>query len=211
MADVKTFGVMLFEGFEVLDVSVRSKRSGFSRIEANAASLTVAERAGAVTSAQGPKVIADFSFTESGFTTARLSTSVWSRAVLARAGKSAINRARMADRARAEGRNRRFGLHRRGAAGEGRAARRAARDQQQALVQVGDGAGAEGQMGERGALGRRRKIPDLVGSVGRHRHGACDHRAHHRPRRRRRNRDADGIRMASRRRMGSVREDSPTE
>jgi transcriptional regulator GlxA family with amidase domain len=67
MADVKTFGVMLFEGFELLDVFGPLEAFGMLANAGKCRVLTVAERAGAVTSAQGPKVIADFGFTESGF------------------------------------------------------------------------------------------------------------------------------------------------
>src|SRR6202050_4841682 len=67
MADTKTFGVMLFEGFEVLDVFGPVEAFGILAASGKCRVLTVAERAGAVTSAQGPKVIADFGFTESGF------------------------------------------------------------------------------------------------------------------------------------------------
>jgi transcriptional regulator GlxA family with amidase domain len=67
MDDVKTFGVMLFEGFEVLDVFGPLEAFGILAYDGKCRVVTVAERAGAVTSAQGPKVIADFGFTESGF------------------------------------------------------------------------------------------------------------------------------------------------
>jgi transcriptional regulator GlxA family with amidase domain len=67
MADVKTFGVMLFEGFEVLDVFGPVEAFGILAYEGKWRVVTVAERAGAVLSAQGPKVIADYGFTESGF------------------------------------------------------------------------------------------------------------------------------------------------
>ena len=67
MGDMKTFGVMLFEGFEVLDVFGPLEAFGILAYDGKCRVVTVAERAGAVTSAQGPKVIADFGFTESGF------------------------------------------------------------------------------------------------------------------------------------------------
>ena len=67
MAEVKTFGVMLFEGFEVLDVFGPIEAFGILGYEGNWRIVTVAERAGAITSAQGPKVIADYGFSESGF------------------------------------------------------------------------------------------------------------------------------------------------
>jgi len=67
MADVKTFGMMLFEGFELLDAFGPLEAFGMLANMGQCRVLTVAERAGAVTSAQGPRVIADFGFTESGF------------------------------------------------------------------------------------------------------------------------------------------------
>lgn len=67
MGDVKSVGVMLFEGFEVLDVFGPVEAFGILAYDGKCRVVTVAERAGAVTSAQGPKVIADFGFTESGF------------------------------------------------------------------------------------------------------------------------------------------------
>jgi len=67
MGDVRTVGVMLFEGFEVLDVFGPVEAFGILAYDGKCRVVTVAERAGAVTSAQGPKVIADFGFTESGF------------------------------------------------------------------------------------------------------------------------------------------------
>ncbi len=67
MAELKTFGVMLFEGFELLDVFGPLEAFGMLAQAGKCRVLTVAERAGAVTSAQGPRVIADFGFTESGF------------------------------------------------------------------------------------------------------------------------------------------------
>jgi transcriptional regulator GlxA family with amidase domain len=67
MAEIKTFGVMLFEGFELLDVFGPLEAFGMLANAGQCRVLTVAERAGAVTSAQGPKVIADFGFAESGF------------------------------------------------------------------------------------------------------------------------------------------------
>ncbi len=67
MAELKTFGVVLFEGFEVLDVFGPIEAFGILATQGKCRVLTVAERAGAVTSAQGTKAIADFGFTESGF------------------------------------------------------------------------------------------------------------------------------------------------
>jgi len=65
MAEVKTFGVMLFEGFEVLDVFGPVEAFGILGYEGKWRVITVAERAGAVISAQGPKVIADYAFDDS--------------------------------------------------------------------------------------------------------------------------------------------------
>jgi transcriptional regulator GlxA family with amidase domain len=62
MAEVKTFGVVLFEGFELLDVFGPLEAFGMLAHGGKWRVLTVAQRAGAVASAQGPKAIADFSF-----------------------------------------------------------------------------------------------------------------------------------------------------
>ena len=67
MSELKTFGVMLFEGFELLDVFGPLEAFGMLANAGRCRVLTVAERAGTVTSAQGPRVIADFGFTEAGF------------------------------------------------------------------------------------------------------------------------------------------------
>jgi transcriptional regulator GlxA family with amidase domain len=62
MAEVKTFGVVLFEGFELLDVFGPAEAFGMLAYGGKWRVLTVAQQAGAVASAQGPKAIADFSF-----------------------------------------------------------------------------------------------------------------------------------------------------
>jgi transcriptional regulator GlxA family with amidase domain len=62
MAEVKTFGVVLFEGFELLDVFGPAEALGMLAYGGKWRVVTVAQRAGAVASAQGPKAIADFSF-----------------------------------------------------------------------------------------------------------------------------------------------------
>lgn len=67
MADLKTFGVVLFEGFELLDVFGPLEAFGMLAVTGKCRVVTVAERAGAVASAQGPKAIADFGFQDSGF------------------------------------------------------------------------------------------------------------------------------------------------
>ena len=62
MAKVKTFGVVLFEGFELLDVFGPSEAFGMLAYGGKWRVLTVAEKAGAIASAQGSKTIADFGF-----------------------------------------------------------------------------------------------------------------------------------------------------
>jgi hypothetical protein len=202
MADIKTFGVMLFEGFEVLDVFGPLEAFGILAAEGKCRVVTVAERAGAVTSAQGPKVIADFGFTESGFndcppidillvpggigTRKEVTNHTALEWLIAHAQKAEI-------------------------AGKSGPPGRTPRDLQQIRIQVGDGAGPQSEVGPRGAMGRRREVLDLLGRVGRHRHGAGNHRAHHRPRDRGAHRSQNGIRVASRRGMGPVFETSPAE
>src|SRR5229473_4512690 len=85
-------------------------------------------------------------------------------------------------------------------------ARRDSRDQQQARVRLGRVAGSGGEMGRTGAMGRGRQVRDLVGSVRGDRYGACDYRANARDRGGGEGRDRYGVRLASRRRVGSVRE-----
>jgi putative intracellular protease/amidase len=62
MADLRTFGVVLFKGFELLDVFGPLEAWGMLAATGQCKVTTVAERSGAVTSAQGPKVIADYGF-----------------------------------------------------------------------------------------------------------------------------------------------------
>ena len=62
MADLRTFGVVLFKGFELLDVFGPLEAWGMLANMGQCKVTTVAERAGAVTSAQGPKAIADYGF-----------------------------------------------------------------------------------------------------------------------------------------------------
>ena len=62
MVDVKTFGVVLYEGYELLDVFGPLEAFGMLAYGGKWRVLTVAQQAGAVGSAQGPKAIADFSF-----------------------------------------------------------------------------------------------------------------------------------------------------
>jgi transcriptional regulator GlxA family with amidase domain len=62
MAELRTFGVVLFEGFELLDVFGPLEAWGMLANMGQCKITTVAERGGAVTSAQGPKAIAEFGF-----------------------------------------------------------------------------------------------------------------------------------------------------
>ena len=64
MADLRTFGVLLFKGFELLDVFGPLEAWGMLANMGQCKVTTVAERSGAVTSAQGPKAIADFGFAD---------------------------------------------------------------------------------------------------------------------------------------------------
>ena len=64
MAQLRTFGVVLFEGFELLDVFGPLEAWGMLSNLGQCKITTVAERSGAVTSAQGPKAIAEFGFND---------------------------------------------------------------------------------------------------------------------------------------------------
>jgi len=64
MADLRTFGVVLFKGFELLDVFGPLEAWGMLAATGQCKVTTVAERSGAITSAQGPKAIADFGFAD---------------------------------------------------------------------------------------------------------------------------------------------------
>ncbi|HUO03911.1 MAG TPA: DJ-1/PfpI family protein [Candidatus Binataceae bacterium] len=62
MAEQRRFGVVLFEGFELLDVFGPLEAWGMLAMQGQCSVTTVAERAGAVASAQGTKAIADYGF-----------------------------------------------------------------------------------------------------------------------------------------------------
>jgi len=64
MAELRTFGVVLFEGFELLDVFGPLEAWGMLANMGQCKITTVAEHGGAVTSAQGPKAIAEFGFND---------------------------------------------------------------------------------------------------------------------------------------------------
>jgi len=64
MAELRTFGVVLFEGFELLDVFGPLEAWGMLANMGKCKITTVSERSGAVTSAQGPKAIAEFGFND---------------------------------------------------------------------------------------------------------------------------------------------------
>src|SRR6266852_6176230 len=64
MADLRTFGVVLFKGFELLDVFGPLEAWGMLANMGQCKVTTVAERGGPVTSAQGPKAIAVFGFAD---------------------------------------------------------------------------------------------------------------------------------------------------
>lgn len=60
MASQKTVGVLLFEGFELLDVFGPLEAWGMHAAGGACTILITAEKAGAVKSAQGPRVMADY-------------------------------------------------------------------------------------------------------------------------------------------------------
>ena len=65
MASQKTVGVLLFEGFELLDVFGPLEAWGMHAEIAGACTIvTAAEKAGAVKSAQGPRAMADYSLAD---------------------------------------------------------------------------------------------------------------------------------------------------
>jgi transcriptional regulator GlxA family with amidase domain len=64
MAELRTLGVVLFEGFELLDVFGPLEAWGMLANMGQCKITTVAEHSGAVTSAQGPRAIAEFSFSD---------------------------------------------------------------------------------------------------------------------------------------------------
>ncbi len=168
MASQKTVGVLLFEGFELLDVFGPLEAWGMhAEIPGACTIVTAAERAGAVKSAQGPRAIADYALADCP----RIDV------ILVPGGigtRHEVKNATLLD-----------WLRRRAAEAEivtsvctGAAllarwtARRAPRDLQQAFVQMGDRTGSGGGMGKAGAMGRGRQVRDFIGSLGRHRHDA---------------------------------------
>src|SRR5215813_12883082 len=62
MAENRTLGALLFEGFELLDVFGPLEAWGMLAAMGLCKILTVAQRSGPVSSAQGPKAVADFGF-----------------------------------------------------------------------------------------------------------------------------------------------------
>jgi transcriptional regulator GlxA family with amidase domain len=64
MADLKTFGVVLFEGFELLDVFGPLEAFGMLANANGCRVLTTAQAAGEVQSAQGIRAVADFGFAD---------------------------------------------------------------------------------------------------------------------------------------------------
>jgi transcriptional regulator GlxA family with amidase domain len=84
MASQKTVGVLLFEGFELLDVFGPLEAWGMHAEIAGACTIvTAAEKAGAVKSAQGPHAMADYSLADCPRIDA-----CWCRAVSARGARS---------------------------------------------------------------------------------------------------------------------------
>jgi transcriptional regulator GlxA family with amidase domain len=64
MAEMRTLGAVLFERFELLDVFGPLEAWGTLAATGQCKITTVAERSGAITSAQGPKAIAEFGFAD---------------------------------------------------------------------------------------------------------------------------------------------------
>ncbi|MGH7815498.1 MAG: hypothetical protein ACREQI_16030 [Candidatus Binataceae bacterium] len=62
MSEQRRIGAVLFEGFELLDVFGPLEAWGMLAMQGQCAIATVAERAGAIASAQGPKAIAEYGF-----------------------------------------------------------------------------------------------------------------------------------------------------
>lgn len=60
----KTVGVVLFEGFELLDVFGPAEAYCSRELDGALRVVMVAERAGAIISAQGPKAVADYAITD---------------------------------------------------------------------------------------------------------------------------------------------------
>jgi transcriptional regulator GlxA family with amidase domain len=60
----KTLGIVLFGGFELLDVFGPAEAYGSPELEGTFRLLMVAEQRGAVASAQGPQAVAEFSFSD---------------------------------------------------------------------------------------------------------------------------------------------------
>lgn len=64
MAEMRTLGAVLFERFELLDVFGPLEAWGTLAATGQCKITTVAEHSGAITSAQGPKALAEFGFTD---------------------------------------------------------------------------------------------------------------------------------------------------
>ncbi|HKV56459.1 MAG TPA: DJ-1/PfpI family protein [Candidatus Binataceae bacterium] len=64
MASAKTLGIVLFDGFELLDVFGPAEAYASRETEGAFTLLMVAQERGAVASAQGPKALAEFSFAD---------------------------------------------------------------------------------------------------------------------------------------------------
>jgi transcriptional regulator GlxA family with amidase domain len=62
MAELRTFGVVLFDGFELLDVFGPLEAWGMLAAQGKCKVTMLAEHAGAIKSAQGPQAIAEYDF-----------------------------------------------------------------------------------------------------------------------------------------------------
>ena len=130
---LRTLGVVLFPGFELLDVY--GPLEAFGHLPEAFRIVQVAEQAGPVTSAQGPRVVADAGARR------RAEARLAPRARRDRHAHRGRQReaARVAPRPRCHGRARHLGVHGRGAPRPRRPPRRSPGDEQQGGLQLGHG------------------------------------------------------------------------
>ncbi len=189
----RTLGVLLFEGFELLDVFGPCEAYGIHDLRGVFRIAMVAAKPGPVASAQGPLAVAEFGFVDCPpLDLILVPGGIGTRREVYRSSPFRW-RARACRTSRAG----HLGMHGRGSARMRRIARRSSRDHQQALLRMGAKPGPASEMGKAGALGRGRQVRDVVRRVGRYRYGAGDHRAISQRGSRRQSRDRDGVRMAS--------------
>ena len=133
MASQKTVGVLLFEGFELLDVFGPLEAWGMHAEIAGACTIvTAAEKAGAVKSAQGPRAMADYALADCP----QIDVMLVPGGIGTRREVENPPAFGMVEAARGTSGNRELRMHRRGVVGARRIARRTPRDLQQALVEM---------------------------------------------------------------------------